>query len=71
MRNTPVTVVDDFFDYPDPIREWGLREDIKYEPSDDGSWSGKRHMLTHTEFEINLHLKLAIYYMILMNKNMH
>lgn len=50
MKNTPVTVVDDFFDYPDPIREWGLRDDIKYEPSDDGSWPGKRHMLTHTEF---------------------
>lgn len=50
MRKTPVTIVDDFFDYPDTIRKWALSDELEYEVADDGSWPGVRCDLTYTEF---------------------
>jgi len=42
MKTThfPVTVVDDFFDYPDQVRDFALRQ--TYSRSEDNRWPGKR-----------------------------
>jgi len=45
----PTTVVDDFFEYPDAVREFALQQD--YLPDPENKWPGKRTKSLH---EINL-----------------
>jgi hypothetical protein len=40
MTTIPITILDDFLDNPDTIRNWGLS--LPFESSDDGRWPGKR-----------------------------
>ena len=40
MHIIPVSILDNFFDNPDSIREWGLKQ--KFGPALDGQWPGLR-----------------------------
>ena len=40
MTTIPLTVLDNFFDNPDTLRDWGLS--LEYKPDPDGRWPGKR-----------------------------
>jgi hypothetical protein len=41
----PITVVDDFFEYPDAVREFALQQE--YLPDPDNKWPGKRSKPLH------------------------
>jgi len=43
MHTIPVTILDNFFDDPDKIREWALQQE--YFPAKDGNWPGLRSKL--------------------------
>jgi len=47
----PITVVDDFFEYPDEVREFALQQEYFSDP--DNNWPGKRSKPLH---EINYNL---------------
>jgi len=40
MKNFPVTVIDNFFEFPDGVREFALKQE--FQKSDDGRWPGSR-----------------------------
>lgn len=46
MLNFPVTIVDNFFTYPDEIVKYALS--CEYQKSEDGRWPGKRTAPLHT-----------------------
>jgi len=52
MHNIPVTVLDNFFDNPDAVRELALQQEFK--PSEYGLWPGKRTKQLH-EISHSLH----------------
>jgi len=50
MKKTPAIIVDDFFDYPDSIRNWALSDELKYMADENGTWPGERTEITKTDF---------------------
>lgn len=57
MHTIPVTILDNFFDDPDSIRNWALKQE--YFPAEDGQWPGVRTKPLH---EINLELNEVLCY---------
>ena len=64
MLNMPVTIVDNFFDNPDKIRDYGLSLD--FEKDSDGRWPGVRtkplHEINNPLFQHICNKILAIYF---------
>ena len=50
MKKTPAIIVDNFFDYPDLIRNWALSDELKYMADENGTWPGERTEITETDF---------------------
>jgi len=74
----PITVVDDFFEYPDAVREFALQQE--YLPDPENKWPGKRskslHELNRTLFNSVINKSLSLFYNldktnILWNANAH
>jgi hypothetical protein len=60
----PVTVVDDFFDYPDEVREFALQQE--YLPDFENKWPGKRtkplHEINPTFFNNTVNKVISLFY---------
>lgn len=59
-KSFPVLCQDNFFDYPDEIRDYALSLD--YKPSEDGRWPGKRTAALHTfNSKLNAEILLKVF----------
>lgn len=62
--NFPVTVIDDFFDDPDSVREFALAQE--YETDQEGNWPGKRtkpiHELNPAFFNLFVNKIVSVFY---------
>lgn len=60
----PITVVDDFFEYPDAVREFALQQE--YLPDPDNKWPGKRtkplHELSPVLYNTTIAKVLSLFY---------
>ena len=74
----PITVVDDFFEYPDAVREFALQQEYLLDP--ENKWPGKRseplHELNPTLFNNTVNKVFSLFYdlektKILWNTNAH
>jgi hypothetical protein len=64
MIKTPITILDNFFDYPDKIRDYALN--LKFEKDPDGKWPGLRtkplHEINHLLFDAICKKVISIYF---------